>query len=96
MGRGKVEGQLSLFYYKLGGQGENGESPAVQSGRALPKSRCASPPWPSPTPAYTSSTPSAPGEEGSFPHQTLATERRRRVCMCVGVGGGSGVSKATS
>ena len=29
----------------LGGQGQNEESPAVQSGRALPLGRCASPPW---------------------------------------------------
>ena len=32
-------------YGHLSGQGENEESPTVQSGRALPVGRCASPPW---------------------------------------------------
>ena len=35
---------------RSGGQGENEESPAVQSGRALPMGRCASPPPPAPPP----------------------------------------------
>ena len=47
MGGGKVKGQLSHeTWWHLGVQGENEESPAVQSGRALPMGRCASPPWP--------------------------------------------------
>ena len=43
-GKGKVA-IVSETCGHLGGQGENGESPAVQSGRAMPKGRCASPPW---------------------------------------------------
>ena len=45
LGGGKVKGQLSLETYgHLSGHGENEESPTVQSGRALPVGRCASPP----------------------------------------------------
>ena len=45
-GKGKGKGAIvSETCGHLGGQGENGESPEVQSGRALPKGRCASPPW---------------------------------------------------
>ena len=48
-GKGKGKGAIvSETCGHLGGQGENGESPAVQSGRALPKGRCASPPCDSP------------------------------------------------
>ena len=44
-GKGKGKGAIvSETCGHLGGQAENGESPAVQSGRALPKGRCASPP----------------------------------------------------
>ena len=44
-GKGKGKGAIvSETCGHLGGQGENGESAAVQSGRALPKGRCASPP----------------------------------------------------
>ena len=44
-GKGKGKGAIvSETCGHLGGQGENGESPAVQSGHALPKGRCASPP----------------------------------------------------
>ena len=45
MGGGKGKGAIvSETCGHLGGQGENGESSAVQSGRAMPKGRCASPP----------------------------------------------------
>ena len=44
-GEGK-EAIVSETCGRLGGQGENEESPAVQSGRALPMVRCASPPPP--------------------------------------------------
>ena len=43
-GKGK-EAIISETCGHLGGQGENGESPAVQSGRALPMGRCARSPW---------------------------------------------------
>ena len=67
-GKGKGKGAIvSETCGHLGGQGENGESPAVQSGRALPKGRCASPPCPLPAPikcpptiAYIKPFPSAP------------------------------------
>ena len=46
MGRGKVKGQLSLRPVgTLVIQERMGKAPAVQSGRALPMGRCASPPW---------------------------------------------------
>ena len=44
-GRGEGKGtNVSETCGHLGGQGENENSPAVQSGRALPMGRCASPP----------------------------------------------------
>ena len=43
-GKGAIVSETSLTCGCLGGQGENEESPAVQSGRALPMGRCASPP----------------------------------------------------
>ena len=44
-GRGKgKEAIISETCGHLGGQEENGESPEVQSGLALPMGRCASPP----------------------------------------------------
>ena len=43
MGRGKVKGQLSLrLVGTLVVRERMGKAPAVQSGRALPKGRCAS------------------------------------------------------
>ena len=42
MGRGKVNGQLSVVTSV--GRKRMGKAPAVQSGRALPMGRCASPP----------------------------------------------------
>ena len=46
MGGGKVNGQLSLTHVAghLGVRERMGKAPAVQSGRALPMGRCASPP----------------------------------------------------
>ena len=41
--RGKVNGQLSVVTSV--GRKRMGKAPAVQSGRALPMGRCASPPW---------------------------------------------------
>ena len=43
MGGGKVKGQLSVVTSV--GRKRMGKAPAVQSGRALPMGRCASPPW---------------------------------------------------
>ena len=42
MGEGKVNGQLSVVTSV--GRKRMGKAPAVQSGRALPLGRCASPP----------------------------------------------------
>ena len=46
VGRGKVNGQLSVVTSVV--RQRMGKAPAVQSGRALPIGRCASPPWPAP------------------------------------------------
>ena len=43
VGRGKVNGQL--YVVTSLGRKRMGKAPAVQSGRALPMGRCASPPW---------------------------------------------------
>ena len=46
MGRGKVNGQLSVVTSV--GRKRMGKASAVQNGRALPMGRCASPPCPKP------------------------------------------------
>ena len=46
MGRGKVNGQLSVVTSV--GRKRMGKAPEVQSGQAMPMGRCASPPCPLP------------------------------------------------
>ena len=54
VGGRKLKGQLSLGpVVTLVVRQRMGKAPVVQSGRALPLGRCASPPWPAPTLMHT-------------------------------------------